>query len=308
MARTLALSPTRPDRCAVACCLPLTLAEAKADFEAGHDRDFVRSVVREYPSTSFEGTWAAFLSAEMASVQTTLKEAEQAGVTVVQRATLAHVAALSRRFEVVTLLTHWRGGALFADQVRDLPGALQKVRSGEGVASKSVRAQLISDRIALSEVNAERFVSAANRSLLSHDLGPSRCPLDWHTSRHLVYREHANRGAFDSEFTPEVIPGNRIEFADGLRSAEDVAAAVAPDFQGVLDLTICNSIIAVEAIKLRYRFTCIGNREVIELGDRLALYAAVILVISSTKMNYVEAVREIRQSVLNTLRSKKDRS
>jgi hypothetical protein len=48
-------------------------------------------------------------------------------------------------------------------------------------------------------------------------------------------------------------PGNRLELLDGLHSKESFEAAVAPEFEGVLDFAACTSTILADYVEHRRR-------------------------------------------------------
>ncbi|HVT14661.1 MAG TPA: hypothetical protein VHQ90_00580 [Thermoanaerobaculia bacterium] len=68
---------------------------------------------------------------------------------------------------------------------------------------------------------------------------------------HEVTRAARRRDAIDLLFRGLLRPGNRLELFDGLHAKEEVEAAVAPLFQGVLDLTTCTSTILADFIAAR---------------------------------------------------------
>jgi hypothetical protein len=63
------------------------------------------------------------------------------------------------------------------------------------------------------------------------------------------YYAYWNRMALDREFSEEIWPGNRAEFADGLYTIDAVVSAVPAAYKGILDLTMCNSLFLGEQLK-----------------------------------------------------------
>jgi len=115
---------------------------------------------------------------------------------------------------------------------------------------------------------------------------------------------HANRAAFDEDFGPAISPGDRLEFSNGLKSPAELLRSIPGAFAGVLDLTLCNSVLLADEIKRQRRFTCLANVHETDLSLRVELYHAVINVISESAYPYVEAVRDVRIAVLESLKNK----
>ncbi len=70
---------------------------------------------------------------------------------------------------------------------------------------------------------------------------------------HPATRAARRRDALDEVLADLLRPGNRLELFDGLHKKEAVAAAVAPGFEGMLDLTTCTSSYLADFISSRHR-------------------------------------------------------
>ncbi len=68
-----------------------------------------------------------------------------------------------------------------------------------------------------------------------------------------VTRTARQRSELDELFAGLVLPGNRLELFDGLHSKESIEKAIAPQFNGILDLTTCTSTVLADYISSRRR-------------------------------------------------------
>jgi hypothetical protein len=73
-------------------------------------------------------------------------------------------------------------------------------------------------------------------------------------AEHPVTRSARRRDALDALFQGLLRPGNRLELYDGLHSKEAVEAAIAPTFEGVIDLTTCTSTVLADHVSAKRRF------------------------------------------------------
>lgn len=84
--------------------------------------------------------------------------------------------------------------------------------------------------------------------------------------------------------------GDRIEFADGLRGADDVVAAIPRQFDGILDLTVCHPMPVVQAVDAeRSCLVKVSRRDVPpDLG--FAVYALVFTALKERQTCYLTAL------------------
>ena len=91
----------------------------------------------------------------------------------------------------------------------------------------------------------------------------------------------------------------RIELTDGLREIDDVVAAIPPDYRGVIDLTVCHSVLLGDGIaRLRPDCVVIMNRGNAKLDYRCIVYRHVIRQISHRPESYVDVVARLRVALL----------
>ena len=292
----------RPQDCALAVCIPTTWNQFKADVAGGNRWDFARSIMRPYQGHRPQEVWETIVEPAIDLVKIAVETVARLGVYVQLRSPLSELPGLCRAFRVVTVLTHWRSGELFADQIQDADGLLRRLQAANGRAAQAVRAsweerQGMIPMHANLETFADSFCSAGNAILATADLSPSAYPTLWHRSSLEAYRVHANRSVMDWEFADDLVPGTRAEFADGMHAVPAFAEAIPQDFEGVLDLTMCNSLMACEEIKLYRTLTCIGNERRTPLRLRAEIYSETIRVLGETETSYVDASRDLRIAI-----------
>jgi hypothetical protein len=71
--------------------------------------------------------------------------------------------------------------------------------------------------------------------------------------------------------------GAGAEFAEGFCSANEIVSCFPPEFSGLVDLTVCNSVLLAESIRRAYPDCLVlANEDLAYLDFRLATYAQVI--------------------------------
>lgn len=307
------LRPTSPSECAIAVALPLTFDQFYAEQERWPDSDFARSFVRRY-SHSAETIWDSALSAVAGRTMKILAEVGELGVHIRWSAGLGDLAQLFEGYRAVTLLTHWRSGRFFPDHILNADSLRRRI-----AVSKSRAGQLLRNRLgqeerlwltddATPDEFAIRFSRAVNQVLEQFDLGPSGYPPGWHSSHNLSYRVHANRAVLDAEFGADLVPGNRVQLCDGMRTARELAAVVPAQFDGVFDLTVCNSVMIAEEVKRNGRVTCLANEKEVDLALRMEIYRGAVQVLSQSNYEYSNAIRDVRIALVAQIERKRGRS
>jgi hypothetical protein len=85
-----------------------------------------------------------------------------------------------------------------------------------------------------------------------------------------------------------------VEFRDGLHTVREVAEAVVEGFDGILDMSICNSAILERAIKSRNR-SClvIVNETRAHIASKMIRYKLIIQELDRAPSGYVDVVRRV---------------
>jgi hypothetical protein len=191
------------------------------------------------------------------------------GIDVRTQATLATLREVTAERSVVILFTHWKGPEIVNDDLvapREISAFVERIRDHHTPLSHWLleRFHDIGHGGASANGPARRrrfwpfnFTSHRDQSLLGILNESLSVQLSEHMSavdgvneviEHEVTRAARRRDILDTLFGRLLRPGNRLELFDGLQAKEVVEAAIAPDFQGVLDLTTCTSTVLADFI------------------------------------------------------------
>lgn len=195
--------------------------------------------------------------------------AEDHGATVCRRAGLAEIRDLSASKKVVILFAHWKGPKASNDDIV----------SGKSVQDFIDRATSDESSLAVWIANRLRVGTSLNVAEVLNESLDCVLPINASADGVIVLedeitRQTARREALDVLFEGLLHPGNRLELWDGLHEKREVAGAISPEFNGVLDLTACNSMVLG-----RYLSGCFEHRfHTIELPETVVfLWAAPII-------------------------------
>jgi hypothetical protein len=236
--------PVTTSECALAIALPLSRDELHAELVSERPSDYVREIRARFPATS-DDALSALYADKLGAAGQVIVEAAARGVTVVPRAGLADVAALTARCEVVSVLAHTPSPGIDAGDIQDVPAFLAALRAGRTPDQKRIRRFLRFGGIAVDPRGAPPDAGrvAARLEALLWTRGPPGARRFGQLDRTRV----------EDACPDTILPAPVIELADGLHPLARVRAAIAPGFQGVLDLSTCTSIVLAEALKRRRR-------------------------------------------------------
>jgi hypothetical protein len=289
-----------PADCALAVALPLTFEEFARDAVSPH-KDFARSVVAN-SGRSVDAAWRELYEPKVMSLYTrVVARAESLGVTVVPRVTADALRALLERFHVVSLFAHSRLAPVRPDDIVMPTGILETIEAGDLVVTVHLRDLFATQQWASDEaVLRDQLADALDRSL-----EPSRA---WSAST--VARDDSDRPAhylnrvmLEDALGAALRPAPLLELRDGLVTHGELLAMIPGDFDGVLDLSVCNSVALGESIKRR-RPHClvVENMFLARIDLRLVRYGLVVSQLAREPARFTDALLEIKRALL------KDRS
>jgi hypothetical protein len=282
-----------PRDCAFLLALPTGRAEFQADFR-GASHDFLRSQYKE-SSLSAEEAWSVYrpVAEDLLSL---LRFLEAKGVRVVPRSTFAQWIALQKSHKVVVLFAHWRNGLIQQENVW-WPGidTFTRENNGRNPLREKVR------RIAVEcSQNRTSFVASLNRLLIEDQLGDHA----WFgREANQVPASPEHRLYMNRKFLEEALPGifgenSSVEFADGLVRIETIASNASPVFQGIFDLSVCNSILLGELIKTHApRCLVVATKIPAVVGFQIVFYRALFEFLAPGRP-YLSALEELRSRIL----------
>jgi hypothetical protein len=307
------LASVSPRDCALVITVPLTRDEFLGDLAAPGRKHFASHVVASNAvrGASEDYYWNSVYGPVARTTTRVAARAEKLGVTVRRGARIADLTDLLSAFPVVTLIAHWRFARFAPDDIVDVAGFLDALGRAEGRVPRALRREVTALRPDLgadersgngSEVSREELATILNQVVAkTHALYSRReaggetapAPDDERTGHPL---DRLTRVAVERAFPCHLAPARAVEFADGLRTVPEVVDAVPTDFDGVLDLTVCNSVILGEAIK-RERPRCLVpvNRYPAGLAARMTLYSLAVSELARRPAPYIDVLARIHK-------------
>lgn len=193
-------------------------------------------------SASPEQIWASDYQSISRAALALISTAHKLGVAVYQRATLHDFSVATSNFSTIILFTHWRGAIVRpTDFLVGFPAVNAQM-------SRSPALQHV--RIVVSEIAA--VVTALNAEIESlNSLNVLPKSLADAGRRTKSIGQTLCRDLIDESLLGMIVPGNRVEFFDGLYTPAQVEAALSAGFSGQIDFALCNSAALATFIDLR---------------------------------------------------------
>lgn len=289
--------PVSPHDCGLAIAVPLSEKQFLSKLNRDGEGNFVQTFCQERRNLSARGLWSVY-EPYADFVRRVVAEAARAGVSIVLDAELHDFEQLTRQREVVTLVAHWRSALFKPADIIDLPSTVAQLTDNESHLNRALKqwggvspeAPLSVDAAAICHV-LNRYLMAG---LLPSDSPPALKALGRTTRLH--YEIYSRRQVIDriSSFRG----GPSVEFSSGFAGLNDVVTSIPTEFAGLLDLTVCNSVMLAESIRrLRPRCLALANEDLAFLDFRLALYAEVLRNLVRQPEPYEDLVFRIRKEL-----------
>jgi len=291
-----------PAGCAIAVAIPLTREAFIADLDPSAPKDFAKHVARHTPGLRPEAVWDCYRPVAE-RCRRVLCEIAATGTSVLEDATLPDVRALLAQKKVVTFVGHWRFPPIGPDDIVDLDGILRRLREPKGEIERHIA-------LALRQVSPEileRREREALAAALTHLLDPT-------VRFYVAPRQNENgndappplrltRVLVEETFPDELRAAGAIELRDGLHTAAAFIESVPESFAGVIDLTVCNSVILGEAIKRKRRGCLVAvNEKPASLLLRLVRHKYVMHLLASAPARFTDVVNDLSLALLEASR------
>lgn len=305
--------PVSPSDCALALAIPMSRAEFVADSGEAAPKDLAKSLGKGLqPEWAFANRYEPLLGLVLDLVA----EMQQRGVSVYHRTTLQDIPAILKAHRVVTLVAHWRFTKLAAGDILDWPGfrsELARSRASMDADESSLDEDPIARQLlyvpTVTEANGPADLADALNSLLE----PALAHYHWLSSRERSADPAAmpvaglTRVHLEERFPRCIAPGKCLELADRLCTVWEFIEQIPCDFDGILDLTVCHSLIHAEAIR-RARSPCnaLCNRGRAKAHVRLLIYRRAILSLSDRAEPYEDVMSRIHISLLEEIRRRQN--
>jgi hypothetical protein len=158
-------------------------------------------------------------------------------------ATLNDLADASRSCDVLIILAHWRGWEVSDTDIADAIGAVTDRLVDAGIEE-------FRDTRCLSRRDIARLLNRLiDNGTLLRRLHPTLADV----ASHEAIRTALARDVIDETLGAMIVPGNRVELYDGLHTPGAIDDAIAADFRGDIDLSICTSLVLASLISKRRR-------------------------------------------------------
>ncbi len=171
-------------------------------------------------------------------------KASALNVRVWPNASLADFAQASCNASLIVLFSHWKGSEVLHD---DVPGLDARQAGMHLDGARGPLVTWLQQRLPLSRSVVGTLNDALNAEIADCSDGVADAVLE-----SALTRRTRRRDQIDRLFAGRLRPGNRVEFMDGLHGRGTFEEAIAPGFDGVLDLTTCtSSVLADHLLRVR---------------------------------------------------------
>jgi hypothetical protein len=299
-----------PCNCALAFTMPMTRDDFLRDLQPGSKNDFIKRFARQ------KGTglrpdvlWESY-KREVDLALSVADEVTRIGVKTVFNLKLQEFGPLLAGSDVLTLVAHWRPPLIERDDLVDVSSLIFKLKESDGEMESFVRARLSpelkarlandNDMASPSELFIKLLLKDLNRLLVEETLyrEPEQADSGIELQHRPEHRMHLNREVLENCFKGELRGGSRLEFYDGLYSINEIIEQIPFAYSGLLDLTVCNSILLGEAIKRqRPRCLMLVNQKPATLDFRLIFYKYVMKELDRQNNAYLDVVMRLRKHI-----------
>lgn len=271
--------------CALIVAIPLDRDEFVADLDAQTD------FLREYSAMALaygQDPWTAYHRHAQRYCEA-IEVVQGHGVAITRRATLGQFAEAADRYRVVTLVAHSRGPDIHP---RDILDAAALVAHGAAIASQCSDAREPPEG-ETDRTHVAAWLNAALGPVDVADDAPETRAFAWRVA---LYGQRWSRRRMIEALCPGALAGGpSIEFHDGLKSIDEVSAVFPQRFH-TLDLTVCDSVLLAERLRMgRPHGVILANARPTTPDFRLALYRETIRIMTSHGTGYYETAIQLRR-------------
>lgn len=301
-----------PQDCVLAFALPLQESDFYEALQDTSLKDFAKLRQRHFPALSNLALWRNDYSKFVKRLATIFERVTQLGVTVITEFSHSQIPQLAR-FKAITLVTHWTGAAFVESDFLDVRSLLYKLLFSDGSIGEFLRSRCSHQQLLLLENNYKQQYTKEVRLVLKSILNSIiECPefgqqfcagigLTWPKDS-VTYQSYYNRILLEDFFGPIVREGNQLELFDGFCRITDFVNQIPDTFDGVFDLTVCNSVILQDSLRSRCNQSLvIANRKATDAIIRLLFYTKLIEILHDQPQKYAEAYANLRIEMQQTL-------
>lgn len=310
-----ALQEVTPRDCALALTIPLTREQFLSDLAQTQNKDYAAHVKRRNFKPRFDDDyyWDEVYRPLPRIVGQICNEVEKRGVTVKRSLMLSELPDLLKNFKVITLIAHWRFSKIRPEEITDPNGFLAALHAPQNEVQRAVRQEIMKS---CPELLNEQFLRQTSEEEMRGKTVAAINPII--AAAHALYRQRDSndtksqsagvhddlltevsllrltRVAFEQAFPTQIAASRAIEFSDGLHNIAQFVETIPDNFDGLLDLTVCNSVIVGEVIKFnRPKCLVAVNRYPTQPHVRLAFYKLAIEMLSRRPALYIDVLTKL---------------
>jgi hypothetical protein len=297
-----------PSDCALALAIPLCQEEFLADLADSANKDFAKAIRRGLPLRGPE-LFARVYEPLLRLILEIREEVAALGVTVYSGIRSSDLAIASSKHQVITLVAHWRFATLCEHDVLDFAcfsARLAEASRCPDEARHPILTLLLKTPAVVAAQNAKQLAAALNELFLPTQRYYESSFEYWNSerdeSRNRPVAAGITRVHLEEFFAGCFQAGACLELSDGLCTMWQFIEAMAPGFDGILDMTVCHSMIYAEVLR-RHRHNChvICNKQAATLFIRLIIFRHVMRDLARRPQPIEEAVANVHQSLLAEL-------
>ena len=285
-----------PSDCGLAIAVPLDKEAFVQKLERKEEGNFVQAFRADRRNLSPNGLWSLYEPYARFAIDVATRM-QGFGVSVVLDSTLDHFASLLSGCAVVALVAQWRSALFKPTDIADSAATFSSLSDSTSQLAQVLR-HFANYAPPSNGADANTLAAFLNEALL-HGLEP---PSDRNLQKvgaitRFQYELSRRRKVLDAVGSFQ--GGAGVEFVEGFHSVDEIVIRFPTNFSGLVDLTVCNSVLLAEAIR-RAQPNCLvlANEDLAYLDFRLATYAQVIRSLSRRPELYEDVVYRIREELL----------
>jgi hypothetical protein len=308
------LESVTPRDCALALAIPLSKEQFLEDLKQPSDKDYACHIKRQNYREDYidEDYWALIYGWAESIISQICNEVEKRGVTVRRCVTLKDFYELTDNFKIVTLVAHWRFLELKPDELIDAEAFIDCLQSPVDTIQYVVRQTLL--RRAPHLINKNSFKTFSRKELGEKLVKELNTVIDENYALYNMAKnsdtiqanqddtellrveplELITRAALEQSFPNLIVAARTIEFSDGLHIISDLIKSISESFTGLLDLTVCNSVIIGKIVKF-YHPKCLVavNRYSTQPHIRMIFYKLVIEQLTRRPAPFIDVLTKL---------------
>ena len=289
--------PVSPRDCGLAIAIPLDENGFAGKLGREAEGNFIQTFCAERMNLSAHGLWSLY-EPYAKYAQEVAARAARIGVSVVLDATLADFSSLLSTCEVVTLVAHWKGALFKPADIADPAETVSQLLNPDSRLSQALRQLSPGSVLPPPATDRGAVAQLLNQFLLDGLPIPGSSGSETRLGVISRFHNELSQRRQPLELAGHFLGGPSVEFNEGFHGLSTIVASVPLEFTGLLDLTVCNSVLLAETIRRsRPRCFVLANENLAFLDFRLAVYAEVLRSLDRSAEPYDDAVYRIRKEL-----------